>query len=175
MELLTVFPDLPLLSGRPGPRPHTRTTLPFRQLDQFPSIDYPRRLFDACRDLPGVRCRQSRFAGPESHALCLADSEAHGPAEAFIDGREFCHLYPTPDGSIHLTLPQSAIEGVVALGWAVRHPVHKVGLHQNLVLVYAPRDAAELQTVVSLVEHSYRFAKGISGWTPRPTAAHAVV
>jgi hypothetical protein len=134
--------------------------LPFRQLDQFPPSMVVERLLAMCLELPGVRARQSRFAEPESRALWLADPVPVGPPEAFIDGREFCHLHAPPDSSIHLTLPPASVEGVIANGWAERHPIHSLGVHPALVMVYAPRDASELEAVFTLVSHSWRFAAG---------------
>lgn len=157
MDLVSFSPDLP---GRFGPRPRTTSALPFRQIDQFPPAEMIGRLVERCIGLPDVRVRQARFAPPDTRALCLSGSAASGPPEAFIDVREFCHLHSTVDGSVHLTLPPAAIERVVALGWAERHPIHTLGLFETVVLVYAPRDADEEEVVFSLIERSCRFASG---------------
>lgn len=162
MEAVRLVGASYLLLRRPGPRPRASAGLPFRQLDQFPPIGMTQRLVEMCLDLPGVRSRQSRVAPPQSRALCLIEPPAAGPPEAFIDGREFCHLHAPPEGSIHLTLPPADAEAIIALGWAERHPIHSAGLHANLVMVYAPRDAAELENVFRLVEHSRRFAGGVA-------------
>jgi hypothetical protein len=158
MHIAHAVSGLHLLAGRFGPRPRSSARLPFRQLDQFPPAEMQARLLERILDIEGVRARQSRVAPAQCRALSLPDSLAGGPAEAFIDGHEFCHLHP--DGSIHLTLPVEAIEGVVAMGWAERHPLHKLGLMKSLVMVYAPRDAAELDVVMRLVDSSSRFARG---------------
>jgi phospholipase/carboxylesterase len=175
MELLSYSQELHLLPGRFGPRPRSSDALPFRQLDQFPPAELQHRLFEMCFHLPGVRSRQSRLATPQSRALCLTDLAPSGPSEAFIDGREFCHLHALPEGSIHLMLPRHVVECVVALGWAERHPAQKLGLFKNLVLVYGPRDRAELEIVFSLIEHSCRFARGEGQYAVMPVSAHAVV
>jgi hypothetical protein len=160
MELSTASRQLHLLPGRFGPRPRVLDALPFRQADQFPPADVLQRLLERCLGIPGVRSRQSRFATPQSLALYLADRTPTGPPEAFIDGREFCHLHAPPEGSLHLTLPGGVVEQLTALGWVTRHPIHHLGIFQNLVLVYAPRNAVELGVVVNLVELSCRFARG---------------
>ena len=118
------------------------------------------RLFDRCVQIPDVRIRESRFADARSHALYLADPSPTSPFEAFIDGREFCHLHAPPEGSVHLTLPSSAVDQLVALGWVLRHPIHELGVLQNLVMAFGPRNAAEVDVVFNLVEHSCRFARG---------------
>ena len=94
-------------------------------------------------------------------ALCLADEYAKGPREAFIDGPEFCHLHAAPEGSIHLTLPQRLGEQAIEMGWAEQHPVVGTGsITDCLLLVYAPRDDTELETVVNLIAMSRSFAQG---------------
>jgi hypothetical protein len=149
------------LPGRFGPRPRSSAALPFRQLDQFPPDELQHRLFEMSLRLQGVRSRQSRLAVPQSRALCLSAMEACGPPEAFIDGLEFCHLHALPEGCIHMTLPPAVVENVVALGWAERHPVQNLGMWRTLVMVYGPRDGAELDVVFSLVELSWLFARGV--------------
>ena len=101
------------------------------------------------------------MALPQTAALCLAEETAGGPADAFIDGTEFCHLHPPPEGSLHLTLPEPVRSKAIDFCWAETHPVAVSGaLSRCLVLVYAPRDEQELAVVVSLLETSWRFARG---------------
>ncbi len=158
MQVAQALIDLCMLPSRFGPRPRSTMRLPFRQLDQAAPGDMPQRLLKLCLDLPRVQTRQSRLALPQCRALSLRDCFAGGPREAFIDANEFCHLLP--DGSAHLTLPPAAVESVIALGWAERHPIHALGILQTLVMVYAPRDAAELEMVGRLIACSCRFATG---------------
>ena len=160
MYLAQAVDELHLLPGRFGLRPRSSAKLPFRQLEQFPPPEMSRRLLELSLSIPYVHARQSRVASPECRALCVADSVARGPAEAFIDGHEFCHLHPLPHGCLHLTLPAESIEGIVAQGWAERHPLHKLGVMETLVMVYAPRNPAEVDVVLSIVEYSSRFATG---------------
>jgi hypothetical protein len=162
MQLAQLPQETHLLPGRFGPRPRTSTALPFRQLDQFPPAEMVSRLARLCRDLPGVRLRESRMAAPGTLALAIDDGAAGGPEQAFIDGHEFCHLHPPPHGSIHLTLPIPAVEGIVALGWAERHPIHTLGVMKSLVLFYAPRTRDELEVAFSLIEHSCQYARGLA-------------
>jgi hypothetical protein len=163
MQLAQLPQETHLLPGRFGPRPRTSTGLPFRQLDQLPAPEMIARLANLCGDLPGVRVRESRMAAPGTFALAVDDRAARGPAQAFIDGNEFCHLHPAPHGSIHLTLPVQAVEGIVALGWAERHPIYTLGVMKSLVLIYGPRTREELEVTLSLIEHSCSYAKGLAG------------
>lgn len=113
-----------------------------------------------CLGIPCVRSKQSRMASPRSHALYLSDACAAGPPEAFIDGHEFCHIHPLPEGSIHLTLPKVIRDEVVRLSWAERHPIAQAGMLTTLLTVYAPRDREEMDAVLSLIVQSCRFASG---------------
>ena len=100
------------------------------------------------------------MASPESVALALPDEFAAGPADAFIDTHEFCHLHPLPEGSIHLTLPYDIRQAAVSMGWAEQHPAARLGvMPQALVMVYAPRNAKELAIVLKLISSSYEFAR----------------
>ena len=87
--------------------------------------------------------------------------DARGPREAFLVGREFAHIHPPPEGSLHVALPPSLASEAIERGWAEIHPVARLGLIPgNVVMVYAPRDDAEVQVVVALVRSALAFARG---------------
>jgi hypothetical protein len=134
--------------------------LPHIQLDQLPPPEIMEELVERCLHIPCVRSRHSRMARPGSHALYLADPCALGPPEAFIDGHEFCHVHPLPEGSIHLTLPRILREEVVRLGWGEPHPIASAGILVPLLTIYAPRDRQEIDTAFGLVLQSCQFANG---------------
>ena len=76
-------------------------------------------------------------------------------------GREFAHIHPMPDGSLHAALPPEVAEEAVEKGWAEQHPVARLGyIPENVVMIYAPRDEPELEIVLKLVEESRRYAGG---------------
>ena len=76
-------------------------------------------------------------------------------------GREFAHIHPLPDGSLHAALPPETAEEAVNKGWAELHPVARLGyIPENVVMIYAPRDEEELGIVLRLVEESRRYAGG---------------
>jgi hypothetical protein len=115
-----------------------------------------RRIFD----LPGVVEEPSRISVPGARALVLAADEPTGPPEAFLIGREFAHLHPAPDHSLHAMLPTATATEAVAAGWAEPHPIALRGLiPPTAVMLYAPRDAAELDLVERLVRASHAFAR----------------
>jgi hypothetical protein len=150
-----------LSPAREGPRPRMPEVLPHVQLDQWPPPLCVTGLVSRAATLGDVIVRQSRMASVETAALAIADKNALGPDEAFIDRPEFCHLHAPPPGGIHLTLPPGVIELLVSLGWGERHPVARTGaISPSLVALYAPRDERETAAAFALVQLSWRFARG---------------
>jgi hypothetical protein len=154
------------LPHRVGARPRTTPTNPHVQLDQQPTDsrwteELARRVFA----LPGVVEEPSRISVPGARALVLAPGEPVGPTEAFLIDREFAHLHPDPDHSLHAMLPTETVSEAVAAGWAEPHPVALRGLiPPTAVMLYAPRDEAELDVIGRLVRASHAFASA-----PGPT------
>jgi hypothetical protein len=150
------------LPQRAGPRPRTTPTNPHTQLDQQPTDSrwgeqLARRVFA----LPGVVEEPSGISVPGARALVLAPDEAAGPPEAFLIDREFAHLHPDPDHSLHAMIPTETVTEAVAAGWAEPHPVALRGLiPRNAVMLYAPRDEAEVNVIEGLVRASHAFARG---------------
>ena len=149
------------LLQRNGPRPRTTPTNPHTQLEQNPDtsivVELARRVFS----LPGVEERPSAISVPGARALWLREEVPAGPREAFMIGREFAHVHPMPDGSLHAALPPEVAREAIEKGWAEQHPVARMGyIPQNVVMIYAPRDAEEVEVVASLVMESYRYAGG---------------
>ena len=149
------------LPTRVGERPRTTPTNPHTQLDQQPTdLRWVERLADRVFALPGVVEQPSRISVPGARALVLAPGEPGGPPEAFLIDREFAHLHPAPDHSLHAMLPTETVTDAVAAGWAEPHPVALRGLiPPTAVMVYAPRDEAELEVIESLVRASHAFAR----------------
>jgi hypothetical protein len=149
------------LAQRSGERPRTTPTNPHTQLDQQPTdpalIDeLARRVFA----LPGVVEQPSQISVPGARALTLAAGEPVGPPEAFLIAREFAHLHPAPDHSLHAMLPLDVAQEAIDAGWAEPHPVARRGLiPATAVMLYAPRDAAEVDVVEALVRASHAFAR----------------
>jgi phospholipase/carboxylesterase len=84
-----------------------------------------------------------------------------GPPEAFLVGTEFAHLHGARDGSLHVALPTADATLAIEKGWAELHPLARPGVFPpTLVMLYGPRDEAELETIWQLVQISYAFARG---------------
>lgn len=111
--------------------------------------------------LPGVTPGRSGVSVPQTRALHLDPTFALGPRTAFMAGYEFAHLHGASDGSLHAHLPGEVADEAIQAGWAELHPLARRGiLPSNTVMIYGPRDDAELETVWGLVKTSYNFARG---------------
>src|SRR5215212_7378971 len=137
------------LPKRSGSRPRTTPTNPHTQLEQNPQPEM-------------VEERPSAISVPGARALWLGEEVPTGPQEAFMIGREFAHIHPMPDGSLHVALPPQVAEEAISKGWAEQHPVARMGyILQNVAMIYAPRDAQEVEVVAGLVVEAYRYASGV--------------
>jgi len=103
-----------------------------------------------------LACRPSRLEGQGTLALWLAGPL---PVPRFMrrTAGETCHVHP--EGSTHLILSLADAELAAEKGWAERHRVSGVmGFWPvTYLLVYAPRDEAEMEVWKKLVMASLRF------------------
>ena len=144
---------------RPGPRPQTTNTNPHTQLDQNAPQELQDKLAEFMFGLDCVQEIPSKISVPGARAMWLRESCQAGPSNAFMIGREFCHLHPASDGSLHLNLPEDVLQGAIDKGWAERHPLAQRGIiPNNVAMVYGPRDETELEVVKALVAASHAFA-----------------
>lgn len=166
--MTTPIRNLPLdLPTRAGRRPATGPEIPHQQLDQTAPAELQEQLWRRMVALDGVRAGRSRVSLPQSRALHLDPALALGPPAAFMGGTEFAHLHGASDGSLHATLPPDAAAQAIESGWAEVHPLVRRGMiPPSHVMIYGPRDAAELDTVWQLVEVSYAFARGATAAPP---------
>jgi hypothetical protein len=102
----------------------------------------------------------SGISVPGARALTLGPGEPVGPSEAFLIDREFAHLHPAPDHSLHAMLPLEVARKAIDAGWAEPHPVARRGLiPATAVMLYAPRDPGEVDVIETLVRASHVFAR----------------
>jgi hypothetical protein len=147
-----------LARRRTGPRPATTPTNPHTQLTQNAPEDLQERVFALASSLPGVVVGPSAVSVPGARAFHAPDSPQTAP-EAFMVEREFAHLHPPSDGSLHMALPPDIVDRAIENGWAERHPLAgRYGLPGNIVMVYGPRDEDELTVVEDLVRASHALA-----------------
>ena len=143
---------------RTGPRPRTTETAPHSQLDQQPANLLNEALVQRGSELGDVVVDRSRRSPPGTVGLHLPAAAARDDERAFLIDREFAHVHPD-DGSLHLILPEPLRSVAIQAGWAEPHPLAgQPTTSPDTVMVYAPRDAAELDTVTSLVEAAWRNA-----------------
>ena len=149
------------LPQRRGERPKTHYGLPHEQLSQNPSPEIYARLKGRAFGFEFVERRPSIVSVPGAEALWLTEEGGHGCAEAFLAGNEFAHVHPPYDGSMHMRLPEDQVRELLERGWGEHHPLVAAGrMAPTSVMVFGPRDDGELGVVMSLIEESYKFARG---------------
>lgn len=150
---------------RDGERPATTSpNIPHKQQTQNAPTDLQELLWQRMTAMPHVVAGPSPISGPATRAVHLEQGYANGPIEAFApDGNhsEFGHIHGANDGSLHLTMGRADAEAVVEAGWGEWHPTVLLGVFPpNLVMVYGPRTVDEVETIMAIVERSYRHALG---------------
>jgi luciferase-like monooxygenase len=149
-----------LARRRAGPRPRTTPTNPHMQLSENAPDALQERVFEFARGLPGVVVGPSAVSVPGARAFHLP-AGGHPSRDRFMVEREFAHLHPSSDGSLHMILPPDVADRVIENQWAERHPIAgRFGLPFSIVMVYGPRDKGELEVVEDLLRESHRYAMG---------------
>jgi phospholipase/carboxylesterase len=156
------WPGLPdaVLPHRAGPSPQVAWDIPQQQLSQNAPASLQEALFDRVAALPGVHAAPSLISVPGARAFTLPGAD--GPAGAFLvpQGREFAHLHPAYDGSLHLALPPEQAADLVAHGWGVPHPWAGTRLAAGFVMLFGPRTEEELEVVLGVVTTAHTNASG---------------
>lgn len=150
------------LPVRHGEAPEVSLTTPQQQQSQNAPAELVEELFSRIVRLDGVATAPSAVSVPGARAFVVASGDARGPREAFIvpDLGEFAHLHPRHDGSLHLVLPAPLARDALVKGWALLHPLAGLRLAAGTILVFGPRDAAELDIVTAIVHASHAYAAG---------------
>jgi hypothetical protein len=139
---------------RIGAKPKTNPQPPHLQTTQ----QSPREIYSALNlwafnsfDL--VREEPTRISVPTSRAMWLQE-DVPTSSEVFMPphgSREFAHTHK--DGSMHLMLASKDEKVVLEAGWGELHPWHHKGVRE--ILIYAPRNQNEIETVKAIVQASY--------------------
>jgi hypothetical protein len=109
--------------------------------------------------LPGIVEGHSQVSPASSRALFLRDLEIPVVPWTSLapEGRlEPVHLHGVDDTSAHLCLHAARGRELTRLGWATPHQYEDFGTE---FLVYGPRDEAELEVVLGIIEESIAFAR----------------
>jgi phospholipase/carboxylesterase len=159
----TTWPTLPggILPTRSGDRPTVSWTIPQEQQSDTSPPELQEQLLTRIAATPGVRIRQSAISVPGARGF-MVEPGADAPLDAFLvpSAGEFAHQHPEHDGSLHLALPPTLATDAIARGWAVAHPLAGIRLARGMVMIYGPRDRAELDIVTGIVEASLGYATG---------------
>lgn len=153
---MTPILSLPI---RPGSKPQTTAQLPHSQLDQHGPDSVIDALHAWCFALPDIDNEESGISVPGSRAMVVKPGGPCNPG-AFMVGREFAHIHPAPDnGSMHLMLDAEDAQAVIDAGWGESHYLVTQGrMPMGLVMVFSPRDDAELEAVKAIVARSHAYA-----------------
>jgi hypothetical protein len=139
---------------RQGARPKTFDGIPHQQLDQNPPDEVYRALLERFLSTAETTSGPSLISVPGARALFLECEGCEGDV-AFLRGTEFAHVHPPFDGSFHAVMSPSDCASVIDLGWGELHPWAKCGrIQPNVVMIYAPRDASEIDVVLHLIERA---------------------
>ena len=157
------------LPTRAGPRPATNSCLPHKQLEAVSPPEIYAAL-QAWAFAPGTfqgadGPHRSGVSLPCSQALLLSPSARCSCA---MVGREPLHLHGPGGGlgSQHAVLSPADAAAALAAGWGELHLLagqtlalrgQPVALPPGLVMIYAPRDSAELEVVQQLMRACLAF------------------
>ncbi|WP_443189692.1 luciferase domain-containing protein [Nocardioides sp. JS614] len=139
------------LPHRAGPIPEIVGPAAHSQWSQIAPVMVQEELWSRMRSLPYTYMAPTLVSVSHARALHVAGGIGSARPERFQRGREFAHLHPPHDGSLHLSVPAQVMEQVVGARWGVPHPV------QDALLVFGPRDRHELEVVWHLVQLSYEW------------------
>ncbi|GAB3436918.1 hypothetical protein GCM10027517_07750 [Phycicoccus ginsengisoli] len=148
------------LPRREGTAPEVSWDIPQQQKSQNSPPELQERLFARVSALDGVHGGPSLISVPGARAFTLPGGA--GPDAAYLvpEAREFAHLHPAYDGSMHLALPATHAADLVAHGWGVPHPWAGTRLSAGFVMLFGPRTEEELTTVAGVVATAHSHATG---------------
>ena len=164
------------LPQRAGPRPKVAGIAPQRQTTQRAQADVFTSLSDQIKSLAA--------AHPNLLRLGTSCFEKHGPGlfsrrpvRPTCKG-EICHAHPS-DGSLHLTLHPDDARIVLERGWGQRHPLARGGwlarfVPASFVMIYAPRDQAELEFIMLIIQAAIWWVNGTALERSTPTSITSI-
>jgi hypothetical protein len=144
-----------VLPERVGERPRTDGPYPHSQVSDQGPVELGHEIVERVRALPGITIGETLISVEGATAFHVSKELAVGPPEAFAKGTEFGHLHPSYDTSFHVSARPETVKTVVNGGWG--EPLPKA---PNTLLLYAPRDADEVEIVWTIVLDTYHYATG---------------
>lgn len=149
------------IKARKGMKPETSACVPHIQVTEPSPDDIREALYKWLRTEPlfkNHRIGPSDVAEPTSLALYLNNPAVGARPLSPLPGAiyEVGHIHE--DGGMHVALSANDAWEVLAKGWGEVHPAARWGV--NAVLVWAPRDAEELEIVKTIMTAGYRYGIG---------------
>ncbi len=149
--------DLP---ERQGSRPETTNTNPHEQLSQNPEMEIHQQFKSRVFNFEGVTRQASIISVPGAEALWLDEEQTCNCKNGYIIGREFAHVHPAYDVSMHMALSEVDFNEVIEKKWGEKHPLAGLGpIPETIAMVYAPRDEDEINIVLNIVQASWKNAR----------------
>lgn len=146
------------LLDREDNTPLTTATSPHKQLSQNGAYHIHRKLMLWTYTISFVEIRPSLISKSGAQGLFLSETVKLINPHAVLE-REFCHIHPYPDGSLHLFLPMTDAKEIVVKGWGEFHPLAFLKeIPSNFIMLYSPRSERELSLVKEIILRSYSFA-----------------
>jgi hypothetical protein len=147
------------MESRVGARPETSVEGPHRQLTDRSTPALWGELVARATTFSHVREYFSSVSPATTRALLFDDLDEVidlGTSLAPEGPLEPVHIHGVADTSVHLCLPPGRAAEICRLGWGEPHQYADYGTE---VMIYGPRDAAELEVVLGLIDESLQFAR----------------
>ncbi|GLI82083.1 hypothetical protein PoHVEF18_010484 [Penicillium ochrochloron] len=158
--------------GRPEVGPHVA---PQRQVTQIPDEDVMEKFRSKFRSFGLknhhlVKFQQSNLEG-QAEALFLADHLPITDLATTMQG-EIAHIHSGNDHSLHLVMAPADCKKIIEAGWGQRHAFSGTSaltflslgtlpdIPSEYLLIYAPRNDAEIEIVLEIVSASIKFMTG---------------
>lgn len=166
------------LPARAGIRPIVKGIIPQRQITQQGTPTTFALTHAALSALAAAYPKECLAAGSrrELHSKglhSLVDSSGKPTSRALCRESEICHVHAF-DGSIHVELHPEDAKIVIDKGWGERHPLangwEPMGkfLAEGFMIIYAPRNLEEIETVMRIVGAGIGWKSGgANGWVER--------
>ncbi|OCT53367.1 hypothetical protein CLCR_10510 [Cladophialophora carrionii] len=170
--------EIMALPIRQGPRPIIRGIAPQRQFDQRPEPEMNLRVLDIFSSFvkANPHLLQERLSHAEKHNLALfvhpslMSKPDNLPEVAPIFKGEIGHVHG--ESSLHLYFSPADAKIIIEKGWAERHRCARTqpwwfggikamwGIGDSFLIVYAPRNEAELDVLKTLIRASAMWMTG---------------
>ncbi|NKB70450.1 MAG: hypothetical protein GKR89_25555 [Candidatus Latescibacteria bacterium] len=161
-ELISALQDLP---ARQGPQPEETYRVPHLQLTQIAPDDMYDQLAASVARLPGLTVQPVQLLEPGLGWHLEPGLEGGPDIERYANGGSIGHLHSRAQGSMHLFLPRGLFREIVRpQGWGTLHPFSAMlgvgSAHSDLVMIWAPRNAEDLEVVWLIVQAAFAYGTG---------------